>query len=54
MSSSTSYRHLSNSNGDSNVQFVRPLADDAKSTEDIVGELVNRYDYKTKPVKATE
>lgn len=36
------------------VQLVRPLAAANKSTDQIVGELVNRFDYKTKDVKASE
>lgn len=36
------------------VQLVRPLVAANKSTDQIVGELVNRFDYKTKDVKASE
>jgi hypothetical protein len=36
------------------VQLVRPLAATTKSTDEIVGELVNRFSYKTNEVKASE
>jgi hypothetical protein len=36
------------------VQFIRPLASTTKSTDQIVGDLVNRFSYKTNEVKATE
>lgn len=36
------------------VQLVRPLVSSAKTTEQIVGELVNRFDYRNGEVKATE
>jgi hypothetical protein len=34
------------------VQLIRPLTTTAKSTDEIVGELVNRYDYKINDVRA--
>ena len=36
------------------VQLVRPLASTSKSTDQIVGDLVNRFSYKTNEVKASE
>lgn len=36
------------------VQLVRPLGSTSKSSAEIVGELVNRFDYKTRDVKANE
>ncbi|CAF0784835.1 unnamed protein product [Brachionus calyciflorus] len=36
------------------VQLVRPIVSNNKSTDQIVGELVNRFDYKTRDVKASE
>jgi hypothetical protein len=36
------------------VQLVRPLATTSKSAEEIIGELVNQFDYKSKHVKASE
>ena len=36
------------------VQLIRPLTSTTKSTDQIVGDLVNRFNYKTNEVKATE
>jgi hypothetical protein len=36
------------------VQLIRPLTTTAKSTDEIVGELVNRYDYKINDVRASK
>ena len=36
------------------VQLVRPLPSTGKTTDQIIGELVTRFDYKTNDVKATE
>jgi hypothetical protein len=36
------------------VQLVRPLTTAAKSTDEIVGELVNRYDYKINDVRTSK
>lgn len=36
------------------VQLVRPMATTTKSSDQIVGELVNRFDYKNGEVKANE
>jgi hypothetical protein len=37
------------------IQLVRPMAQQGKTTEDIVGELVNKYDYKKRDlVNASE
>ena len=30
------------------VQLVRPISSTTRSTDEIVGELVNKFDYKTK------
>lgn len=36
------------------VQLVRPIAATSKSAEEIIGELVSQFDYKSKHVKASE
>jgi hypothetical protein len=36
------------------IQLVRPYSLNAKTTEEIVGDLVNKFQYKTKLVNATE
>lgn len=41
------------SNGES-IQLVRPYAVSAKSTAEIVGDLVSNFSYRTMPVKASE
>lgn len=36
------------------IQVVRPIVSSAKTTDQIVGELVNRFDYRSGEVKASE
>ena len=40
-------------NGES-IQLVRPYAKSTKSTDEIVGDLVNNFSYRTMPVKAAK
>lgn len=42
-----------NSNGEE-ITLVRPYSTSAKSTDEIIGDLVNNFNYKTMPVKASE
>ncbi len=42
-----------NSNGEK-ITLVRPYAVSVKSTEEIIGDLVNNFNYKTTSVKASE
>jgi hypothetical protein len=42
-----------NSKGEE-ITLVRPYAVSAKSTDEIIGDLVNNFNYKTMPVKASE
>ena len=59
LSTSTSQSNLkvvsteTKANGES-IQLVRPYTVSAKSTAEIVGDLVSNFSYRTMPVKASE